>query len=50
MSNPIGIIFSALFVACLQVGGDMQPELPRVVDIIIAAIIYLSAFSLLMRA
>lgn len=51
MSNPIGIIFSALFVACLQVGGDaMQPEFAKeVVDIIIAAIIYLSAFSLLMR-
>ncbi len=50
-SNPIGTIFSALFVSYIQVGGDaLQPEYSReIIDIIIAAIIYLSAFSLLMR-
>ena len=50
-SNPLGIIFSALFIAYVQVGGDMlQPEyVKETIDIIIAAIIYLSAFSLLMR-
>ena len=50
-SNPIGTIFSALFVSYIRVGGEaMQPEfVMEMVDIIIAAIIYLSAFSLLMR-
>ena len=50
-SNPIGTIFSALFVSYVQVGGDaLQPEYSReIIDIIIAAIIYLSAFALLMR-
>lgn len=51
MSNPIGVIFSALFISYIQVGGDaMQPEYAKeTIDIIIAVIIYLSAFSLLMR-
>lgn len=50
-SNPLGTIFSALFVSFIQVGGDaLQPEYSReIIDIIIAAIIYLSAFALLMR-
>lgn len=50
-SNPIGIIFSALFVSYIQVGGNaMQPEFAKeVIDIIIAVIIYLSAFALLFR-
>ncbi|MDO4548074.1 MAG: ABC transporter permease [Clostridia bacterium] len=50
-SNPIGTIFSALFISYIQVGGDaLQPEFTKeIIDIIIAAIIYLSAFSLLMR-
>ena len=50
-SNPIGTIFAALFISYIKVGGEyMQPEFAmEMVDIIIAAIIYLSAFSLLMR-
>ena len=50
-SNPIGTIFSALFISYIQVGGDaMQPEFAKeMIDIIIAVIIYLSAFALLMR-
>ena len=50
-SNPAGTIFSALFISYIQVGGEaMQPEFTKeIIDIIIAAIIYLSAFSLLMR-
>lgn len=50
-SNPIGIIFSALFVSYIQVGGEaMQPEFAKeIIDIIISVIIYLSAFSLLLR-
>ena len=50
-SNPIGTIFSALFISYIQVGGDaMQPEFNKeIIDIIISAIIYLSAFALLTR-
>ena len=50
-SNPLGTIVSALFISYIQVGGDaLQPEYSReIIDIIIAAIIYLSAFALLMR-
>lgn len=50
-SNPIGIIFSSLFISYIQVGGEaLQPEyVKEIIDIIIAAIIYLSAFSLLMK-
>jgi simple sugar transport system permease protein len=50
-SNPIGTIFSALFVSYIQVGGDaMQPDFVReIIDIIISVIIYLSAFALLTR-
>lgn len=50
-SNPAGTIFSALFISYIQVGGEaLQPEFAKeMIDIIIAAIIYMSAFSLLMR-
>lgn len=50
-SNPIGTIFAALFISYIQVGGDaMQPEFAKeTIDIIIAVIIYLSAFSLLIK-
>lgn len=50
-SNPIGIIFSALFISYIQVGGEaMQPEFAKeIVDIIISVIIYLSAFALLLK-
>lgn len=50
-SHPVGIIFSALFVSYIQVGGDaMQPEfVSEIIDIIIAVIIYLSAFALLFK-
>ena len=50
-SHPIGTIFSALFVSYIQVGGEaMQPEFVKeIIDIIIAVIIYLSAFALFMR-
>ncbi len=50
-SNPIGVIFSALFVSYIQVGGEaLQPEYAKeIIDIIIAVIIYLSAFALLLK-
>lgn len=52
LSNPIGILFAGLFIAHITVGGsnlqvfDFAPE---VIDIIIAAIIYCGAFSLLFK-
>ena len=51
-NNPIGIIFSALFIALIKVGGAMlQPDFSgEIVDIITAAIIYFSAFSLLVQS
>ena len=51
VSHPLATIFSALFIGYLKVGGDaMQPEFTtEIIDIIIAAIIYMSAFSLLMQ-
>lgn len=50
-SNPVGTIFSALFVSYLSVGGSaMQPHFStETVNIIISVIIYLAAFGLLMR-
>ena len=50
-SNPIGTIFSSLFISYIQVGGSaMQPNFSsESTDIIIAVIIYLAAFALLMK-
>lgn len=52
LSNPIGIIFSAIFIAHIGQGGNYLQTLdfvPEVIDIIIAIIIYFSAFSLFFR-
>ncbi len=52
LSNPIGIIFSGLFIAHISQGGYYLQKLnymPEIIDIIIAAIIYFSAFSLLIK-
>lgn len=51
-SNPIGAIFSALFISYIQVGGEsLQPTYAKeMIDIIIAVIIYLSAFALLTKS
>jgi simple sugar transport system permease protein len=52
LNNPLGIIFSGLLVAYLNVGGfNMQlfNFAPQVIEIIIAVIIYFSAFALLLR-
>lgn len=53
LSNPIGIIFSAIFISYITQGGNYMQTLdfvPEVIDIIIACIIYFSAFSLLFRS
>ncbi len=52
LSNPIGIIFSGVFVAYLNVGGfNMQlfNFAPQAIEIIIAVIIYFSALALVFR-
>jgi simple sugar transport system permease protein len=51
-SNPIGTIFTAIFVSYIQVGGEaMQPDFAAEnITIIISVIIYLSAFALLMKS
>lgn len=53
-SNPIGIIFSALFISHIQRGGTIVSSLygykPEIIDVVIAVIIYFSAFAMLMNA
>lgn len=52
LSNPIGTIFSALFIAHITQGGFYLQKLdymPEIIDIIIAVIIYFSAFSLVVK-
>ncbi len=52
LSNPIGIIFSALFISYITLGGNYLQTLnfvPEIIDIIVACIIYFSAFSLIIR-
>lgn len=52
LSNPIGIIFSAIFISYITLGGNYLQTLdfvPEIIDIIIACIIYFSAFALLFR-
>jgi len=52
LNNPIGIIFSGLLIAYLNVGGfNMQlfNFAPQIIEIIIAVIIYFSAFALLVK-
>lgn len=53
MSNPIGILFAGLFIAHITVGGinlQLFDFVPEIIDIIIASIIYFSAFSLLFKS
>ncbi|MEE1255253.1 MAG: ABC transporter permease [Lachnospiraceae bacterium] len=50
-SSPLGIIFSALFISYIQRGGTLSALYgfkPEIIDIVIAVIIYFSAFSMLM--
>jgi simple sugar transport system permease protein len=51
-SNPIGIIFSALFISHITTGGSLMNSQyfpPEIADIISGIIIYLCAFSLLFK-
>lgn len=52
-SNPIGIIFSAIFISYIQRGGSLAALYgykPEIIDIVIAVIIYFSAFSMLINS
>jgi simple sugar transport system permease protein len=52
LSNPIGIIFAGIFIAYITIGGfymQVYQYAPEVINIMIAVIIYLSAFSLFFR-
>jgi simple sugar transport system permease protein len=52
LNNPIGIIFSGLLVAYLNVGGfnmQLYNFAPQVIEIIIGVIIYFSAFALVIK-
>lgn len=52
-SNPIGIIFSAIFISFIQRGGSSAALFgykPEIIDVVIAVIIYFSAFSLIMSS
>ena len=52
LSHPIGIIFAGLFIAYINVGGGFLSTLgymKEIIDIIIAIIIYFSAFSLFVK-
>lgn len=53
LNNPIGVIFSAIFMAMLDIVGLQLTNLTAyneyITDVIIATIVYLSAFSLVIR-
>ncbi|MCL1816804.1 MAG: ABC transporter permease [Clostridiales bacterium] len=52
LNNPLGVIFSGLFIAYLTVGGfrmQLYNFAPQAVDMIIAIIIYFSAAALLIK-
>ena len=54
LNNPIGVIFTAIFMAMLDIVGLQLTNLTAyneyITDVIIAVIVYLSAFSLLISA
>lgn len=51
-SNPFGVIFAALFIAYINLGGNYVQAVHiavEIIDIIVAAIIYFSSFTLFIR-
>lgn len=53
LSNPIGILFAALFIAYITEGGfflQLYNFVPEVINIIISVIIYFSAFALIIQS
>jgi simple sugar transport system permease protein len=52
-SSPLGIIFSAVFISHIQRGGTLTNLVgykPEIIDVVIAVIIYFSAFAMIMNA
>ncbi len=52
LSNPIGVFFAAIFIAYIDMGGfymQLYDFVPEITEIIIAAIIYFSAFALIVK-
>ncbi len=52
-SHPIGIIFSSLFISHIQRGGTLASLVgfkPEIIDVVIAVIIYFSAFAMIMNS
>lgn len=52
LSNPLGVVFAAVFVAHISVGGAYLPTKyyqPEIADLIVAVIIYLCAFVMLFK-
>lgn len=52
LNNPIGIIFTAIFIAYMNVSGFYMQSFrfsPEIVNVIISVIIYFSAFSLIIK-
>ena len=52
-NNPLGVIFAAMFMSLLEISGQMlktfTPYNEYITDVIISAIVYLSAFSLMIK-
>ncbi len=52
-ANPLGTIFSAIFISHIGRGGTLASLLgykPEIIDVVIAVIIYFSSFALIMNA
>jgi len=52
LSNPIGVFFAAIFIAYITIGGfymQLFDFVPEIIDIMISAIIYFSAFALIAK-
>ncbi|OLS03845.1 ABC transporter permease [Tissierella creatinophila] len=52
-SHPIGIIFSAIFISYIKRGGTLTSLVgykPEIIDVVIAVIIYFSAFAAIMNS
>jgi len=52
LNNPIGVLFSSIFIAYITVAGFYMQQyrfVPEIIDIIIAVIIYFSAFALVIK-
>lgn len=51
-ANPIGVIFAALFISFIKCGGTLASLYgfkPEIIDVVIAIIIYFSAFAMIMN-